>query len=98
MKKLIDYSQNELDNIVYEHGHYKKYKDFYQLLSILMFVLFFFAFLWAIFTEKNYNEQCKINAVQDSCYINALYEQKLSIDTAKWYKEMGIKFEKDLDY
>lgn len=86
MKKLIDYNQQELEHIV-------KYNEYYKILSYVMFCAFIISALWAVMTDRMYEKQCEINAIQDSCYINALYEQKLSIDTAKWYKEMGIKFE-----
>ena len=86
MKKLIDYDQKELEHIV-------KYNEYYKLLSYILFCLFILCGLWAVMTDRMYEGQCKINAIQDSCYTNALYEQKLSIDTAKWYKEMGVKFE-----
>ena len=86
MKKLIDYNQQELEHIV-------KYNEYYKLLSYILFCLFILTSLWAVMTDRMYEKQCEINAIQDSCYINALYEQKLSIDTAKWYKEMGVKYE-----
>lgn len=86
MKNLIDYDQKEIQ-------HKVKYHDFYQVLSYALFVLIiFFMFLWTV--EKDSKEYYRnLVKIQDSCYTNALYEQKLSIDTAKWYKEMGIKFE-----
>jgi putative Ca2+/H+ antiporter (TMEM165/GDT1 family) len=86
MKKLIDYNQQEIE-------HRVKYYEYYQIGSYVLFVLFIAMAMWTLMTDRMYEKQCEINAIQDSCYINALYEQKLSIDTAKWYKEMGIKFE-----
>lgn len=86
MKNLIDYDQKEIEHIV-------KYNDFYQVLSYALFVLIiFFMFLWTV--EKDSKEYYRnLLKIQDSCYTNALQEQKLSIDTAKWYKEMGVKVE-----
>lgn len=90
MKNLIDYDQKEIQ-------HKVKYHVFYQVLSYALFVLMiFFMFLWTV--EKDSSEYYKgMLQIQDSCYTNALQEQKLSIDTAKWYREMGVKFEKDFD-
>lgn len=86
MKNLIDYDQKEIEHIV-------KYNDFYQVLSYALFVLIiFFMFLWTV--EKDSKEYYRnLLKIQDSCYTNALQEQKLSIDTAKWYREMGVKME-----
>ena len=90
MKNLIDYDQKELQ-------HKVKYHDFYQVLSYALFVLMiFFMFLWTV--QKDSTEYYKnVINIQDSCYTNALQEQKLSIDTAKWYREMGVKFENNFD-
>lgn len=90
MKNLIDYDQKEVE-------HRVKYYEFYQLTSYVLFALFILCGLWAVMTDSMYEEQCRINAIQDSCYTNALHEQKLSIDTAKWYREMGVKFENNFD-
>ncbi len=86
MKNLIDYDPKELEHIV-------KYNDLYKIASYVLFVLFIFmAMLYTVQGDRAdyYKGMLKI---QDSCYTNALYEQKLSIDTAKWYKEMGVKME-----
>ena len=90
MKNLIDYDQKEIEHIV-------KYNDFYQVLSYALFVLMiFFIFLWTV--QKDSTEYYKnVINIQDSCYTNALQEQKLSIDTAKWYREMGVKIENNFD-
>lgn len=90
MKNLTDYDPKEVE-------HRVKYYEFYQLTSYVLFALFILCGLWAVMTDSMYEEQCRINAIQDSCYVNALYEQKLSIDTAKWYREMGVKFENNFD-
>lgn len=87
-KNLIDYDPKEVE-------HRIKYYEYYKLLSYILFCLFILSALWAVMTDIMYEQQCEINATQDSCYINALYEQQLSIDTAKWYKEMGVKFENE---
>lgn len=86
MKNLIDYDQKEIE-------HRVKYYEFYKLTSYILFCLFIISALWAVMTDRMYEQQCEINAMQDSCYIKALHDQKLSIDTAQWYKEMGVKFE-----
>lgn len=53
-------------------------------------------FLWTV--QKDSTEYYKnVINIQDSCYTNALQEQKLSIDTAKWYREMGVKIENNFD-
>jgi len=86
MKNIIDYDQKEIEHIV-------KYNECYKVLSYALFVLMiFFMFLWTV--EKDSSEYYKgMLQIQDSCYTNALYEQKLSVDTAKWYREMGVKME-----
>lgn len=91
MKKLIDYDQQELEHIV-------KYNEYYKIISYILFILLIaFMFFWSV--EADSVDYYKgIVKIQDSCYINALEQQKLSIDTAHWYKEMGIKFENNLDY
>lgn len=86
MKKTVELTEQERE-------HRIKCAPFYQLLSYILFSLFILCGLWAVMTDRMYEKQCEINAIQDSCYTNALQEQKLSVDTAKWYKEMGIKFE-----
>lgn len=85
---LIDYNQKEVE-------HRVKYYEYYKLLSYILFCLLILTSLWAVMTDRMYEQQCEINAAQDSAYVNALYDQQLSIDTAQWYREMGVKFEKE---
>jgi hypothetical protein len=91
MKKLIDYNHQELEHVV-------KYHEFYKITSYVMFlVIILLGFYWSL-AEDSARYYKGMLDIQDSCYTNALEQQKLSIDTAKWYKEMGVKIEKDLEY